>query len=71
MGHLGHGHQPIQHLFHHLELVRSKLELKMAQPSPLRLLPMAKESQGESPNARGTALYLLCLDYLEKEGIPA
>ncbi len=31
-----------------------------------RILPMAKQEQGSSPNARGTGLYLLARFYLEK-----
>ncbi len=33
-----------------------------------RLLPKARESRRDSPNARGTALYLLCLEYMERGG---
>lgn len=31
------------------------------------IMPTAKQNQGASPNTRGTALYLLCKSYLEKE----
>ena len=33
-----------------------------------RIMPRANMNQGESPNVRGTALYLLCKAFLEKEG---
>jgi ParB family chromosome partitioning protein len=32
-----------------------------------RILPEARRQQGVSPNSRGTALYLICKSYLEKE----
>ena len=32
-----------------------------------RMLPEARRQQGVSPNSRGTALYLICQSYLEKE----
>jgi len=32
-----------------------------------RMLPEARRQQGVSPNSRGTALYLICKSYLEKE----
>jgi len=32
-----------------------------------RMLPEARRKQGVSPNSRGTALYLICKSYLEKE----
>jgi hypothetical protein len=32
-----------------------------------QLLPQAKAQLGDSPNARGTALYLLCEAYLEQQ----
>jgi len=32
-----------------------------------RMLPEARRKQGVSPNFRGTALYLICKSYLEKE----
>lgn len=31
------------------------------------MLPVARQDQGHSPNARGTALYLICKSFLEKE----
>ena len=35
-----------------------------------RFMPQAKEVRGDSPNTRGTALFLLCQAYLHKEFLP-
>jgi hypothetical protein len=32
-----------------------------------QILPEAKRQQGISPNARGTALYLICKSFVDKE----
>jgi ParB family chromosome partitioning protein len=42
-------------------------QLEVVEEALSRLLPLAREGQGENPNVRGTALYLLCLGYLERE----
>jgi len=42
-------------------------QLEVVEEVLARLLPRARNSQGDSPNARGTALYLLCLADLERE----
>ena len=55
----------------HLQFQLTSAQLVVVEEVLARLLPEAKESQGDSPNARGTALYLLCLGYLEREGMPS
>src|SRR5918992_2971622 len=42
-------------------------QLEVVEETLSRLLPLARQAQSHSPNARGTALYLLCLGYLERE----
>ena len=49
----------------HLQFQLTAAQLEVVQEALSQLLPQAKRSQGESPNARGTALYLLCKNYLE------
>ena len=49
----------------HLQFQLTPSQLEVVEEALSLLLPQAKRSQGESPNARGTALYLLCKNYLE------
>ena len=42
-------------------------QLKTVEDAIERILPEARRKQGVSPNSRGTALYLICKSYLEKE----
>jgi ParB family transcriptional regulator, chromosome partitioning protein len=42
-------------------------QLAVVEEALSRLLSLARQAQSHSPNARGTALYLLCLGYLERE----
>ena len=57
------------------QAIEARLKLPQLTPAQLgvvegvmaRLLPQAGESQGDSPNLRGTALYLLCADHPELE----
>jgi ParB family chromosome partitioning protein len=42
-------------------------QLSIVETAIDRMLPEARRQQGVSPNARGTALYLICQGYLEKE----
>ena len=51
----------------HLQFQLTPVQLEIVEEVMARLLPKARESQGDSPNARGTALYLLCRSYLEQE----
>ena len=55
----------------HLQFQLTSDQLVVVEKVLNRLLPLAKESQSSSPNARGTTLYLLCLGYLEREERPA
>ncbi len=51
----------------HLQFQLLPSQLEVVEEALAGLLPQAKEAQGESPNIRGTALYLLCLRYLKEE----
>jgi ParB family chromosome partitioning protein len=51
----------------HLAFQLLPSQLEVVEETLSRLLPLAREGQGENPNTRGTALYLLCLGYLERE----
>ena len=48
----------------HLQFQLTPAQLEVVQDALAQYLPQAKQSQGENPNARGTALYLLCKYYL-------
>ena len=52
----------------HLQFQVTTDQLDVVQEALARLLPAARQTQGDSPNARGTALYLLCKDFLERGG---
>ena len=49
----------------YLQFQLTAAQLEIVQEALSQLLPQAKGSLGESPNARGTALYLLCKNHLE------
>ena len=51
----------------HLQVQLTDSQLEVVEEALSRILPRAKEKQGESPNTRGTAVYLLCKFYLERE----
>jgi ParB family chromosome partitioning protein len=51
----------------HLAFQLLPSQLAVVEEALSRLLPLAWQTQSPSPNARGTALYLLCLGYLERE----
>ena len=55
----------------HLQFQLTLVQMEVVEEVLARLLPLARESRGDSPNVRGTALYLLCPRYLEREGRPA
>ena len=55
----------------HLQFQLTSAQTEVVEEVLARLLPGTRESRGDSPNARGTALYLLCLGYLEREGSSA
>jgi ParB family chromosome partitioning protein len=54
----------------HLVFQLTTAQLETVQQALEKVLPLAKESQGDSPNARGTGLYLLSKAYLEGKGQP-
>ena len=51
----------------HLQFQLTTTQMEVVEEVMARLLPRARESKDDSPNARGTALYLLCMAYLERE----
>lgn len=55
----------------HLQFRLTPAQLEVVEEVLARLMPQAREFRGDSPNARGTVLYLLCLGYLERERSPA
>jgi ParB family chromosome partitioning protein len=52
----------------HLQFQLTPPQLSTVEEALTQLLPQAKQAQGDSPNVRGTALYLLCQAYLEQQG---
>jgi ParB family chromosome partitioning protein len=51
----------------HLVFQLTPAQLKVVQEALTRVMPTAGPMKGDNPNARGTALYLLCQAYLEKK----
>ena len=51
----------------HLQVQLTDSQLEVVEEALSRILPKAREQQGDSPNTRGTAIYLLCKFYLERE----
>jgi ParB family chromosome partitioning protein len=51
----------------HLTFQFTPEQLEVVEEALAYLLPLARQSPTDSPNDRGTALYLLCLGYLERE----
>ena len=54
--------------FRHLIFQLTQVQKDVVEEALGRLIPLAKQEPGESPNLRGIALYLLCKSYLEREG---
>ncbi|MCH8064120.1 MAG: ParB N-terminal domain-containing protein [Chloroflexi bacterium] len=54
----------------HLQVQLTDSQLEVVEEALSRVLPEAREQQGDSPNVRGTAIYLLCKSYLEREDSP-
>jgi ParB family chromosome partitioning protein len=52
----------------HLAFQFTPAQLEVVEEALSRVMPLAKEAQGDSPNIRGTALYLLCQSYLKQQG---
>ncbi len=53
----------------HLQFQLTPKQLEVVEQAITRVLPQAHKLRADSPNVRGTALYLLCQAYLEKEGV--
>jgi len=43
------------------------MQLEVVEEAISRMLPKTGQSRGDNPNARGTALYLLCKSYLRRD----
>ena len=53
---------------HHSPFAITSSQLEVIKEALAKVVPRAKEEKSDSPNLRGTALYVLCRDFLEKEG---
>jgi len=51
----------------HLQFQLTSAQLVVVERALERLMPQASQARADSPNTRGTALYLLCRSYLEKD----
>ena len=51
----------------HLQFQLTPVQLEVVEEALARLIPEAKVARGDSPNTRGTALYLLCKKFLDLE----
>ena len=51
---------------HHYTFQLTSDQIEVIEQALADLLPQAKAAQGDNPNARGTALFLLCEDYLKR-----
>ena len=51
----------------HLQFQLTPPQLSLVEEALTQVLPLAKGEPGDSPNIRGTALYLLCQAYLEQQ----
>ena len=51
----------------HMQFQLTTAQMEVVEEVMAQLMPRARESQDDSPNARGTALFLLCTAYLERE----
>ena len=54
----------------HLQFQLTGQQMKSVEEALARLMPEASSGHGSSPNARGTALYILCRKYLDVSGYP-
>lgn len=52
----------------HLQFQLTSDQLETIEEALNDIIPRAREEQADSPNARGTALYLLCKSYIDKRG---
>jgi ParB family chromosome partitioning protein len=53
---------------HHCTFQLTSSQSEVVEKALARVLPKAKQAKGDSPNDRGTALYILCQSYLKKGG---
>ena len=53
----------------HLQFQLTPVQLEVVEEALARLIPEAKVARGDSPNTRGTALYLLCKKLLDMEEV--
>ena len=51
----------------HLQIQLTPAQLEVVEEALSAFLGQAKETRGESPNTRGTALFLLCQEYLKEK----
>jgi ParB family chromosome partitioning protein len=51
----------------HLQFQLIPKQVEIVEEAIARILPKANQSKGESPNVRGTAIFLLCKYYLENQ----
>jgi ParB family chromosome partitioning protein len=51
----------------HLQFQLTSAQLEIVEEALTQFLPQAKAAPGDSPNAKGTALYILCQAYLEQQ----
>jgi hypothetical protein len=51
----------------HLVFQLTEDQLKVVKGALSRVMPLDKEEQGGSPNARSNALFLMCQQYLENK----
>ncbi len=50
----------------HLQVQLTAQQLEVVEDALERVIPEARKRQGDSPNLRGTAIYLICEAYLER-----
>jgi len=53
---------------HHCTFQLTSSQIEVVEKALTRVLPQARQAKGDSPNDRGTALYILCQSYLKKGG---
>jgi ParB family chromosome partitioning protein len=54
-----------------LQFQLTPIQLEVVEKALTQLLPQAKTEPRDNPNARGTALYILCQAYLEQQRRPS
>lgn len=52
----------------HLQFQLTPKQFEVVEKALALVKPQARQAQGDSPNVRGTSLYLICKNYLEKGG---